>query len=398
MQDIIDFQNIDKLPKKNRKKKIIVFTIVIILAILIITMMILYSSNKEVRKFLDQYLFRKNVSEEKLVSIQLDYDSNVNVFGYNKHMCILAENMLRQYNTSGELVSEIKLEINNPVYCVNNRYLAISEKNSSKIYLILDSKIVWEKEVDGNIAKLDVNKNGYISVVLTGTTHKSVIVTYDAKGNELFKTYRASSIVLDATVSPDNENLAFAEINASGTIVQSNIQILSIEKAKTTSSDYIVYTYEAPANSLITNIEYQSKNKLVCMYDNEIHVINNNQDEVIVKLQENDKKINNADIKLTNHVYRSIEKSTGLFQADTTIEIINIENRKECIYTVEGVAKSIECYDSIIAINLGQEIEFINTSGWLVKKYTSSQEVQKITIANGLAGIIYRDKVEIINL
>lgn len=405
MEEFIDIENINpnqkdknNSPKKINRKKMVIAIMLVILVIMIITITILYASVTPFRKFFDKYIFRKIVSEEKLTAIQLDYDSNVNILGYNKYICILAENRLKLYQSSGELASEIKLEISNPVYHVNNRYLAISEKGSSKIYLIADNKIAWEKEVDGNVAKINVNRNGYVAVTLTGTTHKSVIVTYDSKGKELFKTYRSSTMVLDATISTDNQYLSFAEINTTGTQIQSNIQILSIAKAKENASDYIAYTYNAPANSLITNIEYQTKNRLVCIYDDSIHIIADNKDEVIMQLQEQDKKISNADIRLTNYIYRAVEQSTGLFQADTVIEMMNLDSKRQTIYTVEGVAKKIYCYDNIIAVNLGQEIEFFNTSGWLIKKYTSSQDVQDITITNGMAGIIYRDKVEIMNL
>lgn len=405
MKDFIDIENINpnykklnKQPRKINRKKLIMMILITILIIAIIVIMILYASIKPFRKFFDKYVFRKIVSEEKLVSIQLDYDSNVNLIGYNQYICVLAENTLKQYRSSGDLANEIKLEISNPVYNVNNKYLAISEKGSSKIYLIVDNKIAWEKEVDGNIAKIDVNRNGYVTVILTGTTYKSVIVTYDVKGNELFKTYLASTIALDATISMDNQYLAFAEIGTSGTQIQSNIKIVSISKAKETPSDSIIYTYTAPTNSLITNIEYQNKNKLICIYDDAIHMIKDNQDEVIMELKESDKKINHADIKLTNFIYRAVEKSSGLFQADTVVEMMNIESKKQTVYTIEGIAKNIYCYDNIIAVNLGQEIEFFNTSGWLIKAYTSTQDIQNIVITNGIAGIIYRDKVEIINL
>lgn len=113
-------------------------------------------------------------------------------------------------------------------------------------------------------------------------------------------------------------------------------------------------------------------------------------------LQEKDKKA--ADIRLSNYVYRTVEKQTGLFKADTVVEMMNIGNKRITEYTVEGVAKDIYCYGNVVAVNLGQEIDFIHTNGWLVKNYTSSQDIQGITIGNGLAGIIYRNKVEIINL
>lgn len=51
-----------------------------------------------------------------------------------------------------------------------------------------------------------------------------------------------------------------------------------------------------------------------------------------------------------------------------------------------------------IALNLGSRIDFINTNGWLVKKYISEKEIQDIVIAEKVAGIIYKDKVEITNL
>lgn len=399
MKDIINFKNQNnKIEKKINKKKLTIVISIAIIILLIIILSIVYSSNKTFRKFMDRYIFQKNVSEEKLQSIQLDYDSNINVLAYNKYICVLAENMLRQYNQSGDLVAEIKLEVSNPIYSVNNKCLAISDKNSSKINVIGDSKILWQKDVDGNISKIDVNKNGYVTVILTGTTYKSVIITFDPKGNELFKTYLSSTTAIDATISMDNKYLAFAEINTTGTFIQSNIKIVSVEKARENPSESIVYTYVAPSNSLATNIQYQNKNKLICMYDDSIHIIEDNQDKVIMKLQEDDKKINAGDIKLNNHIYRAVEKSTGLFQADTVIEIMNVESKKETIYTIEGVAKNVYCYGDIIAINLGQEADFINTSGWLIKSYSSSQEIQNIIIGNNIAGIIYTDKVEIINL
>ena len=79
-------------------------------------------------------------------------------------------------------------------------------------------------------------------------------------------------------------------------------------------------------------------------------------------------------------------------------DIINSENKSTSLYTAEAVTKEIYTNGNIIALNLGSEVEFINTSGWLVKKYTADQEITSIVVSNSIAGIIYRDKIEIINL
>lgn len=99
LRDIVKKDNKEHVEKEKKHKKInkkklaISISIGIILVIIAITA-ILYYSSRDVRQFLDQYLFRKNITQEKLNSIPLDYESNINVFAYNKNICILAENKL----------------------------------------------------------------------------------------------------------------------------------------------------------------------------------------------------------------------------------------------------------------------------------------------------------------
>ena len=406
MKNIVNFENENKTKKRlNKKKMMIAIAIIVFVLIIGITALIYYSS-RNARKFIDQYIFRKNITQEKLASIDLDYNSNTSVFAYNKHICVLAENKLMQYNSSGKLEKEIQLEINNPVYSVNNKYIAISEKNGSKLNLISGSEILWTQNVDGNISKINVNENGYVSVILTGTTYKSVIVTFDKDGNKLFKNYLANTTAVDTSISKDNKYLAYAEVNTSGTNIQSNIKVISIEKANEkisesenqSSSESIVYTYSADSNKLIIDIEYQGNDKIICMYDDEIAIIKNESSSELLPLVEKGKNINFSNINLDNHIYRAIEENDGLFNTNTVIEIKDTNTEKTTVYTVEGTSKYIYSFNNIIAVSLGQEIEFINTNGWLLKRYSSSQEVQDVEIGNGIAGIVYKDKVEIINL
>ena len=155
--------------------------------------------------------------------------------------------------------------------------------------------------------------------------------------------------------------------------------------------------YNGENNDLITNIKYQEKNKLLCMYTNKITEIKNDKTVETLKDYEN-KKIVFATIELTNASMTVEEKSSGIFTADSVVNIINSDNKIDTTYTTESVTKEIYTHDNIIALNLGSEIEFINTSGWLVKKYIAEQEITSVVISNSVAGIIYRDKIEIINL
>ena len=244
--------------------------------------------------------------------------------------------------------------------------------------------------------KNTVNKNKYYIKVNYGAQVVN-IYTYDEKGNELFKTYLSKTIAVDACVSPDNAEFAYAEVNNSGTTIQSNIKIISIKDVKEKNTEP-KYEYNAVQGSLILRIKYQDKSRLICMYDDSIHKFETGVDVELTKLNEDNPKITFADIELSNYVFRTYEKSTSLFSADTIIEMQNTSNGKENVYTIEEVAKSVVSNNNVIAVNLGNEVYFVETNAWLIKRYSSSQVIEKIILGDGVAGIIYSDKIEIVNL
>lgn len=390
-------EKVKKIKFSAKQKKIIIISSVSVVCIAIITTIILYLANEQVRDFLDEHLLGKNVSEENAQAIEIENQNNTHVIGYGKNICLLSNNSLKQYNASGNLEAEINVEINNPIYDFNDTYLAIGQKNGNKIYLIRDLKVVWQKDIEGNISKISVNQNGYMSVIITGTTHRTVIVTFDSGGNELFKTYLSQTIAVDSCISNNNEYLAFAEVSTSSTSTKSNIKIQSIEKSKQDPANAIIYTYEVPDSALSINIKYVDNEKLVCMFDSNIQVIENENVKEVLNL-EDDKNISFAGIDLSDSLFKATEESSGLFSANTKIEITNINNEKKSVYTVTGVARTVKTYKNVIALNLGTEIEFIDTNGWLIKRYNSKSEIKDIVLANGITGIVYKDKVEIINL
>lgn len=386
----------EKVSKLNRKK--IAYTIIASAILLIfIILFCVYLGNKNFRDFIDKYVLMKNVTENNVTAIVLDDTKNNYIYTYDKYISILNQNILTGYNNAANKEYELTVEITEPLVDINGRFLLMAEKDKQKIYLISGNNIAWEKELEGNISKVSVNKNGYVSVIITGTAYKSIIETFDNTGKELFKTYLSSSIAMDSDISNDNKYLSFVEIGTNGTSAHSIIKTISMQEAKNNPSESIIYTSDSLSDSVALNLKYQDSNRLVCMYDNSIHVTYNKEDEQIVNLLENGKKISFSDIELKNSAFRITEKNS-LLSTESTVEIINTATKKTHIYTIDSVVKEVYCYDEVIALNLGSEVHFIGTNGWLIKKYISSQEVRKIIVNDNFAGIVYRDKIEIINL
>lgn len=382
--------------EKINKKKIITVVIIVFAIITMLTIVVLYCNNKLIREWIDKNILKKEVIQDNVSTIELEESQNVNIYAFNKYIGILNKNKFNIYGETGNQEESLEVEISNPIFDSANRFLVIAEKRGKKLYLVTDKKVSWDADIEGNISQVHVNKNGYVAVVITDTSYKTVVNMYSPEGKEMFKTYLSSTRTADVTISNDNKYLAIAEVDTSGTMIQSNIKVISIDKASYDPTNSLVNTYQGELDKLVTNIEYQDKNKLICMYTDCIHVIENGEDTTLIK--DENKKMIFQSIELTNHAIKIEEKSSGLFTADSLVNIVNTENKTSKEYMVNSITKEIYTYGNVIALNLGTEIEFINTDGWLVKRYIANQEITNVVVCNNIAGILYRDKIEIINL
>lgn len=385
--------NLNRYKIKSKKKSVVI--IGMLAFIFIVFFISMYVSNANFRDFFHMHILRKEVTQGKTGSIALTSEEKSHIYAYDKYITILNKNVLKQYTDSGNEASQLEVHISNPVYSSNNRFLCMGEQNGQKLYLISGGNIVWQNEVEGQISKVNVNKNGYVSVIVTGTSYKTIVITYNQSGKELFKSYLSSTTAIKAEISSNNKYLAIAEIDTSGIIINSNVKIISIEKAISDPSNSVVQIYNSDTNKLISNIKYQDRGELVCMYDDSVSMIQNGEQTEFLRLENN---IIFADINLKNTMVQVQEKNSGLFNTSMEIVMINIQNKNESRYSIERAIKTVFVTQENIAINLGNEVHFLNDNGWLLKKYVSNDEVNHIVMGSSVAGIVYRDRIDIINI
>lgn len=376
-------------------RKVIIIAMIIVFIIAIIVIFSFYMAEESFRKWVDINVLRKDINSEDVATIDLNVDKNNQVFCYDKNICILNEKNLKIYNASGENVTDIAVDINTALFASNEKYLAVAEKNGQEFCIISDKTYLWKQKVDGEILQINVNKNGYIALVTTDTTYKSMITVYDTNGKQLLKNHLSSTRVIDVAISNDNKYVAFAEMDTSGTLIQSNIKIISVEKVQENSEESIIYTKEATTSKMIIKLQYQDKNELICVYDDSINKIQG----------ENETELLSVDNTMTfisgnlNHCLSYIkEEWSGLFNSNSTLYIINTQKNQTYTYRFDEIAKEMYTYGNIIGINIGTEIYFVGTNGMLIKKYTSNQEITNVILSNEMATVIYKDRIEIINL
>ena len=223
--------------------------------------------------------------------------------------------------------------------------------------------------IEGNITQISVNRNGYLSVVISNTSYKSVVDVFDRNGKEIFKTNLRTARVVDVSISQDSKYLAIAEVDLSGIIIKSSVQIVSMDLAQTNPDEAFINKYEATTGKLIMKIKYQENNRLICMYNDSIDIFYENENKEFVKYDE--KKL-----------------------AFTTV---NPNNNKKKQYITSNVAKALTTSENKIAINFGTELHIVNTNGILIKRYKSNSEINNVVMTDNLVAIVYSDNIAIIN-
>ena len=375
--------------KKNKAKKIIVMIVLTLFFLGIVTLIGIYLGNQEFRTWSDKNILGKDIEENKLPIIDLTSSDNTKVFAYGSYVVTLENNNLSIYNKSANKIKDLNISISSPIFKSEGDYLLVADEGGSKVYLIYNDTIQWEKDVDGEIARIAVNKNGETGIILTGTTYKSVIIMYDINGKENFKTFLSTTSATDISLSEDGKYLAFIEINTLGATISSKVKNISVSKAISTPSEAIVNTYDANPNVLFMKIKY-NKNKIAVLGDEGVYSLYNGSSEKILNIDNN---ISFIDIDLDGYV-ASVKEESGKFDLNFT----GVDNTKVNTYLVNDTVKNIYCNDNITAIDVGSRVEFINSNGWLAKKFNSNQNIKDIIIGKTVAVIVYKDRAEVISL
>ena len=382
--------------EKRKKKKIFIVALIFTIIILLIAMVSLYIAEERFRNVIDTYIFKRNITDENIATIDLNTDKNNQIHVYSKYIAILNNQKVTLYNSYGEKLTDIDVNINTAIFDSSEKYFAIAENGGKELYLILDKNYLWSNKVEGDILQVHVNRNGYVAVVTKDTIYKSILTLYNSDGTLLFKRYFASTRIVDASISADNKSVAIGEVDSSGAMIKSSVKILSVDNAKNDPDNAITNTYNAEEGKLLTNVKYQSKGQIACMYDDSINVIQNEQEKELLKI--NNKQVTFMSVDLNNSSVHIEEEMTGVFKTNSHVKITNTQNGEENSYNINDVPKEMYAKDNIIAVNTGTEVYFLNANGWLVKKYTTRQEVTNIMFSNNLAGLVYKDKIVIINL
>lgn len=316
--------------------------------------------------------------------------------GTSSNLIVVGNNYLHGFSENGEENFDLNVSLKNAVTSATGDYCVIGEKDGTKVYMINSNAKIWEIDIQGTILDVSVNKNGYAAIIYKQVGYKSLIKVVKPDGTELFTTYLASTYALDAEISNDNKTLAIAEINTDGIKIESTIELISMNDLNTKNSK----KFQLKDDTLITNIEYNSKNKLLIQTDNDIQIIDDNKLKTFVEEFDDVTKFVTIENESSPVLISKLEN--GLFDTSYILKIYDYKENNVTYneYQIDDAPSILISKDNKIAMLIEKELIILNSNGKLLKKYDVLGNIKSIIIfnnGNSLA-VIYRDKIEFMKI
>ena len=382
--------------KINKKFSLLKTCIIFLLSVAIICIVARYISNDDFRSYINRNVFKSEVEEDSLNSIDIDNNSSVSIYAYDKYITVLSENELSQYDDNGVLKSKTEVNISKPLMDASGKYFVLAEESGKKIYLVSGAEVIWERDLEGEISRVSVNKNGYVSVVIKNTAYKSKVIVFDNQGTDLFTVFLSKNYAICTALSDNNKYLAIGEVSYSGTILKSGVNIYSVEKAVQDPKHAVINSYTVNNGELVLGISYHGSDNAICRFDSHVQKVTKDSNERLYDVSQNDLFV---DTNLDSEAAIINRASSGMFTYEYQINFKETTGKSERMYILnQDVPSFIVAKENTLAVSFGHEVEFINTSGWLKKKYISNGTVNSLVLGNHVAGVIYKNKIVVIKL
>ena len=355
----------DEQPKI-AKAKVIKLGVSILMIVLIAIVLARYLINDDFRSMVDSKILRKNLSENSSNVIEINSDSNPYVYAFDKYITVLSKNVLSFYAQDAKFVSSIDINITTPYINSEDKYLVVAEKGGNKLYFISEMGIKWEKDIEGEIYRVSVNKSGYVSVILKNATYKSIAVVFDVNGNELLRNFLKSSYAICSEISDNNQYLAIGRVDYSGTVVKSIIDLISIGTVKDNPKNSVVNKYESESGKILANIKFNDKDEAICMFDSYIQKLTKNTSQKIYDISSDNMFV---DINLKNNLVIVEKETSGLFSYEYQMSIKNTAGKSDNLYILgTDTPKKLKVTENLICLNLANEVRVVSSGGWLDRK------------------------------
>lgn len=362
------------MDQPGRKSSIIVFFLLLISVIGIAFFVYLRNQNMDLKDIRVDELFGgifQSASKNGVKSVtEIKYDAkdHPEFCVYRDYIIKCTSDSIKWLDKKGEEQKSIQVSLSKPVLKVAGRFLLVADMDGKDVYEISGKDVKWNRKVENNIINVDINEDGYVSVVQDAKGYKAMVAVFNPQGMEKFTRSIAENFILSAKVLPTGEQVLLNRVDTSG--IRAN-----------TSLEYNEITSDKPFANIPLNdavfpaLWYLKDGSLITVSDSMILCFDKERKE---RWKKEYSTISSSNVSLDKYAVIAVhsESKAGISgNGKAEVQIWNTKGEEMGSYSLRDIVISTGTFDDLIAVNTGAEVHFINTKGKLFRKYNSKTDV-----------------------
>lgn len=298
------------------------------------------------------------------VPVALDSAENYNYAELDGKIVAVNETNYYGYNSKGELLWDIPIQMQQPKVTVRGKYVLINETGAKKILLFKEKKKVFETSCKENIISADLSKKGDVVVVTEKKYYKGQVMVYNKRGELIFAWGSGSYSILDAAISPKRK-VAISLLNTD-TGADSLIYCMDVNGKE----KYKTGTFK---NSVIFELEFSGEN-LNAVADNRCIGISA-KGKTQWEHSFGGKTLTNLDIAVNGTKMLLLEKD-GIGE----IMIISAKGKKYDSIKTESMPDAVSIKEDYLAYNSGRDIIVTDLKGKNVYRASCGSDIKHMQV------------------
>lgn len=144
-------------------------------------------------------------------------------------LVVLGSDSVAFIDIDGNVRFKTQISFSSPALVLSQNYFIVYDRGGTSLIMFDRNNEILRQDTKTQIFSVSVNNNGYFCEVSGGTGYRSVVSTYNRKGDNLCNWYTSSYYVSSACVSPSGRNFSAVCMSEKDSTFLSSLIIFDIE-------------------------------------------------------------------------------------------------------------------------------------------------------------------------
>ncbi len=270
--------NIIKLPDQPKKPSggnkvavvfLIILALLLIVGIVFVVKTLIPSKGKQTT--VEETAKNVTLDDKSVTTFSLNSLSSNYFIAYKDGFANLNNDTLTFYKSDGSEGGILALNLNDPVYSVNDRYIALASRGGKDLKIVKDKKVVNQLTTDQEIKCVSINSRGYFSLVTDDEYYKNRLSVRDSHGEEIFAWLSADGYIVHCDISADGKKVYVTTLNSGDQYYTELIAFSVYDKEP-------LYRKKVPGHILVGSALLDNGDYLA-IFDHECITLNNKGEE-----------------------------------------------------------------------------------------------------------------------